>query len=93
VIQIDFSLLLKLAFGVYLLSQGGGEQRLAFLIACAIAIYMYVLSPSSPFLNGLYSSSFVRYVTGVGRRVEIDEHGNPVDPPPNPLNQQRARTL
>jgi len=62
VIQIDFSLLLKLAFGVYLLSQGGGEQRLAFLIACAIAIYIYM--------------------AGVGRRVELDENGNPVDPPP-----------
>jgi hypothetical protein len=70
VIQIDFGLLLKLAFGVYLLSQGGGEQRLAFLIACAIAIYIYT--------------------TGIGRRVELDAHGNPVDPPPPQPQLQRA---
>lgn len=40
IIQIDFGLILKLALGVFFLSRGGGEHRLAFLIACAIAIYM-----------------------------------------------------
>jgi len=43
VFQIDFGLIIKLAFAVFLLSRGGGEERLAFLIAAAIAFYLYLL--------------------------------------------------
>jgi len=43
VISIDFGLIFKLALGVYLLSHGGGEERLAFLIATAIAFYFFTV--------------------------------------------------
>jgi len=41
IVAIDFGLILKLCLGVYLLSQGGGQERFAFLVAVAIATYIY----------------------------------------------------
>jgi hypothetical protein len=41
IVAIDFGLILKLCLGVYLLSTGGGQERLAFLVAIAIATYIY----------------------------------------------------
>eukprot|EP01128_Nolandella_sp_AFSM9_P006230 TRINITY_DN3157_c0_g1_i1.p1 TRINITY_DN3157_c0_g1~~TRINITY_DN3157_c0_g1_i1.p1 ORF type:complete len:251 (-),score=29.22 TRINITY_DN3157_c0_g1_i1:187-939(-) len=41
VLRIDLALIAKLAVMVYVLSQGGGEDRFALLIAGAIAVYIY----------------------------------------------------
>jgi len=52
-INIDFGLIVKLILLVYVLSQGGGSERMAILMALAIAYYLYQ--------TGMARFQFVRF--------------------------------
>jgi len=74
-INIDFGLIFKLILLVYVLSQGGGSERMAILMALAIAYYLYQ--------TGMARFQFVRFGAPNGQQ--------PQQAPAQPLQQQNQQ--
>lgn len=79
-INLDLGLMLKLLLLVWVLSQGGGSQRMALLIAVAIAYYLYH--------TGL---ARVQYVQVGENRQQQQQAQQPQQPQPPQQQQPQAR--
>lgn len=89
VFHIDLGLIAKLILLVYILSRGGGEERLAILITAAIGYYMcetpFFPSFSFTFTFHLFVANFNRYQAGLMRHLALQA------PPPRQQPQQQAQ--